>query len=209
MPSLAGEGSPPGSPPRADEIGTGAPSFLQQQLLSSIRSTENDPSARSRSEALVRQNRELVAALQAQQTLMLQQASEMRRLREHLARLEPQAPQDFVANLSPFAELNVADANLEQLPHGLLDSGLDADGGRSKGEHQWPIETGSLPYSVPFQQGFLYAALDTLTTNSCTATTDSFAPLLGSQSDARAVTAHIRAASHTLHVPPPSLPVNG
>ena len=163
------------------------PSFMQQQLLSSIRSSDLDSSARSHSEALARHNRELVAALNKQQTLMLQQASEVRRLRSAL---------EASGKVTP-CELTATDS--EQFPTGLFHA-------ESTGLQELNRGVEALAYSVPFQQGFLYAALDTLTTNSCTATTDSFVPHM---SGPRAATiAHIR-ASHPLCLPPPSLPVEG
>eukprot|EP00966_Prymnesium_polylepis_P217629 5036827-Prymnesium_polylepis.1 len=184
-----------------------------QDRVGSKREPDADSSAeqiaRHNSELLARQNRELISALHAQQQLVVQQESEMRRLRSALSGCDRAIPKGgdhpMGSPTSPFDVLPLADS-LSSLPLGRSGRELQLD------EVTLPISkelTEPLALSVPLQQGLLYAALDTHSTNSVAAPLDSFAlnfyPHLG-----HATTTHSRSVElvSPLQPPPPTLPVS-
>ena len=178
---------------------------LLASVHASVGAEDNEPAeqmARQNSELLARQNRELVAALHAQQLLVMQQESEMRRLRSALSRSERPIPagDDHLMG-SPTTPFDVSP---------LGDSHDPGAGGASELALPIPRELHEkLALSVPLQQGLLYAAL-TLTTNSCTAPIDSSSYPLNCAVGHTTAT-HRRSlelGALLVDTPPPTLPVS-
>ena len=179
-------------------------------LLASVHAAVGSaPEETEPAEQMARQNQELlatqshlVAALHAQQLLVMQQEREMRRLRSALSLSERSLPRGGEHPMgSPMAPFDLTPLG-DSRDHGAVGA-LEPALPIPRELHE------KLAFSIPLQQGLLYAALDTLTTNSCTAPIDSSShPLNCVEGHATATHRRSIVPAVLLETPPPTLPVS-